>query len=332
MTDDVLETRLREHFAARAPGEASPSLRNRLAAVPRGSAPALRRPWSRLAGAAVATFAALATGVVLARIALVDRSLGPVTVGAPSAPPARPPVLMPGDGVTTPSVSVWFWVALVLIVGIVLLAIRALRRRRLPRWVDWVIVAVATVVLLSAFGRSTSGADLVDQGSWAPGISWVEDTNGADGLTPERGGLFMPGRNGSFSFALTVTNNGSLPVTIHGLSAWSVVGVEGAQILGPSIVALGSPEPGQTWTGVLLPGPEGVAPWQPVTLWPGELAVLSVLGVGGPCSVGPGDAATGSAAGFASIPLVVDLAGYGYVEDVPITLVEVASTESCTSP
>ena len=36
----------------------------------------------------------------------------------------------------------------------------------------------------------------------------------------------MPGRNGSFSFALPVTNNGSLPVTVHGLSAWSVVGVK----------------------------------------------------------------------------------------------------------
>ena len=48
------------------------------------------------------------------------------------------------------------------------------------------IVAVVTVVLLSAFCRSTSGADLVDQGIWAPGISWVEDTNGADGLTPEQ--------------------------------------------------------------------------------------------------------------------------------------------------
>jgi hypothetical protein len=332
MTDDVLETRLREHFAGRSSGEASPRLRDRLAAVPMGAAPAPRRPWLRLAGAAAAAVSALAFGLVLARIALVDRSLGPVIVGTPATLPPSSQTLMPGDGVTTPSVSLWFWLALVLIVGIIVLAIRALRRRRLPRWVDWVIVAVVTVVLLSALGRSTSGSDLVDQGSWAPGISWVEDTNGSDGLTPDRGGLFMPGRNGSFSFALPVTNNGSLPVTIHGLSAWSVVGVDGAEILGPSIVALGSPEPGQTWTGVLLPGPDGVAPWQPVTLWPGESAVLSVLGVGGPCAVGPSDAALGGAAGFASIPLVLDIAGYGYVEDVPITLVEVATTETCTSP
>jgi len=63
-----------------------------------------------------------------------------------------------------------------------------------------------------------------------------------------------------------------------------------------------------------------------------EAVVLSVLGVGGPCALAPGDAGVGGASGFASIPLVLDVAGYGYVENVPITLVEVASTESCTSP
>ena len=69
-----------------------------------------------------------------------------------------------------------------------------------------------------------------------------------------------------------------------------------------------------------------------MTLWPGESAVLSVLGVGGPCAAAPGDAAVGGTSGFASIPLVLDVAGFGYVEDVPITLVEVASTESCPRP
>ena len=47
---------------------------------------------------------------------------------------------------------------------------------------------------------------------------------------------------------------------------------------------------------------------------------------------GAGGARGGGSYGFASIPLVLDLAGFGYVEDVPITVVEVASTESCTSP
>jgi len=332
MTDDVLETRLRGHFAGRAPAEAGHGLRDRLAGIPSEVAPAPERPWLRLAGAVVATVAAVAIGILVVRIALVDRSLGPVIVGTPSPPPAAPPTLMPGDGVTTPSVTLSFWILAILVVAVMAAVVRMVRKRHLPRWAEWIVVAVVTIVALSALGRSTSGSSLADQGSWAPGLGWVQDVNDADGLTPERGGLFMPGKNGSFSFALPVTNTGSLPVTVHGLSTWSVSGVAASETLGPSIVALGSPEPGQTWTGALLPGPDGVAPWRPVTLWPGESAVLSVLGVGGPCALAPGDAGVGGASGFASIPLVLDVAGYGYVENVPITLVEVASTESCTSP
>ena len=63
MTDDVLETRLRDHFAGRAPMEASPRLRDRLAGVPVAAAPTPERRWRRLAGAAVATVAAVAIGI-----------------------------------------------------------------------------------------------------------------------------------------------------------------------------------------------------------------------------------------------------------------------------
>jgi hypothetical protein len=85
------------------------------------------------------------------------------------------------------------------------------------------------------------------------------------------------------------------------------------------------------WTGALQPGPDGVAPWRPVTLWPGESAVLSVLATAGSCAASPGDTTISGAMGIESIPLVVDVAGYGYVESVPITTVEIAGTEPCSS-
>lgn len=330
MTDDVLETRLREHFAGRAPGEPSPSLRDRLAAVPMGATPAPRRSWPRLAGAGAATVLAIAIGVVLARIALVDRSLAPVIVGTPSAPPATPLVLMPGDGVASPSIAPSFWLLVILIVAVIAIVIRVLRRHRLPRWAEWIAVAVVTIVVLSAFGRSTSGASLVDQGSWAPGLGWVEDTNGVtDGLTPDRGGMFLPGPNGSFSFALPVTNDGPLPVTIHGLA---VAASDDASSANPRLVALGSPEPGKRWSGALVPGPAGVAPFVPVTLSAGETTLLSVLGVAGSCAATAGDTGVAGTSGFSSIPLVVDVAGFGYIEEVPITGVAIAEGDACSAP
>ena len=152
---------------------------------------------------------------------------------------------MPGDGVTTPSVTLSFWELAILVVAVMAAVVRMVRKRHLPRWAEWIVVPAATIVALSALGRSTSGSSLADQGSWAPGLGWVQDVNDADGLNARTRRPVHAGKNGSFSFALPVTNTGSLPVTVHGLSTWSVSGVAASETLGPSIVALGSPEPGE---------------------------------------------------------------------------------------
>ena len=121
-------------------------------------------------------------------------------------------------------------------------------------------------------------------------------------------------------------------MTIHGLATGATAAnPAGSETLAPWFVALGSPEPGPTWTGALLPGPEGAAPWRPVTLSAGESAVVSVLGDAGPCAAAPGDIGWGGTYGLASIPLVLDVAGFGYVEDVPIASVAVAGTDVCVS-
>ena len=64
---------------------------------------------------------------------------------------------MPGDGVTTPSVALSFWILAILVVAAIAMAVRVVRKRHLPRWAEWIVVAVVTIVVLSALGRSTSG-------------------------------------------------------------------------------------------------------------------------------------------------------------------------------
>jgi hypothetical protein len=276
----------------------------------------------------------VAIGILVVRFALVDRSLGPGILGSPATPPAAPSTLMPGDGFATPSVALTFWIVAILVVAVMAAAVRMVRKRHLPRWAEWIVVAVVTLVVLSALGRSTTGSALLDDGSFVPGPGWVESTSTTQGFNEvTRDGAFMTGPDGSFSFGIALRNDGSLPVTIHGLAKGPTTGGTTEDgYLGPTIDALGSLEPGQTWSGELVPGPEGVAPFTPVTLWPGQSVGLSVLGSGGPCAAPPGDAPWGASFGFPSIPLVLDVAGFGYVEEVPITEVAIAATDVCTSP
>ena len=290
-------------------------LRDRLAGIPVAAAPAPERRWLRLAGAAVATVAAVAIGVADRedRPRSIAASVPVIVGGPPSTTGRAPPTLMPGDGVATPSVALC-----------VLARSRSWSSRSWRSPSAWSGSRTAstlggvgrswpcvTVVLLSAVRPVDVGADARGPGeAGRPASAGSRTPTGADGLDARaRRACSCRVRTGRSRSRSRVTNDGSLPVTIHGLSAWSVAGVAAAETLGPSIVALGSPEPGQTWTGALLPGPDGVAPWQPVTLWPGEVGGPQRPRRGRAVRRGAGRRGVGGASGFASIPLVAGRRG-----------------------
>ena len=204
MTDDVLETRLREHFAGRA-AEAS------TAAGPPGWRPdgsgRPERPCSA-GGGRGRDGRGGGVGVLVVR-APVDRSLGPVIVGAAS-PPAASPTLMPGDGVTTPSVA--------------LSSVRRSSSSRSswrPRGSE---ASPSTLGGVDRRGRVTIasaplGGPRRGRRSWTRGAGRPASVGSSSTArrAHARGGVHA-GSERVFSFALPVTNDGSLPVTIHGLA------------------------------------------------------------------------------------------------------------------
>jgi hypothetical protein len=299
MTDDVFERRLRETLAKRASVDASPVLRVRVLGVAtspdrRGIVGSRDRVGPTLVLAAAA---ALIVTFLLRPVA----PFPPAITGAPEA--TLVPGIHPGDGLATPRFGGEFLVicgALAVLAFVIGWLLRA--RLRSPRRRGAVVVVVA--VLVGAVAQVAGSVTVAPGSVFSGGLGWRGDVD----LAPPEG-VYFPGSNGQLTFGLAITNPGRVPITLKGLGRPAGEDYETALVgLGRSVTAVDLSD-GNT----LVTDPGKLAPFEPVTLAPGEETWVVVLGATGACILSPGEPYEG-ASGQTEIPVVLDEFGYEWTE------------------
>jgi hypothetical protein len=290
MTDETgFERGLRTMLARRDPGAPPAALtvevRGRLATE------AGRRRWGfgRVGGVVTPVLTAVAVLVVVGAISLRPAAVGPGASPAP-APSVLPATATDGSGIA-PEILPPFLLALVaagLVVGLL--------------WVAW--HSARRLIGYAAFAA-------------ALGIVWIWSMIGAPSALTIDGGIFgvvpyasPPSGSGDswvaadgdsqFEILVTLTNASQLPVRILGIPKPSVPSFgTPPRILMARIVGLGSwPSMGECCL------PEGVRPFEPLTLAAGQSLDVAFIGRAGACGTTPGG--SGGWGGFSSVPIVYE--------------------------
>ncbi len=298
--DERLEAGLRATLARRDPGTVPPHLESavvaRLRATPRVAWwMGLRRP---LTGAA--------TLVAIAIIAVVAVSLGSLRMAGPAASATPAPVdgtfgLAPGDGITSgdfaPVLQMVTWV--VVFGGVVRLVVRSRRR---VFTVAGTLAGVGLVWVAANIGTSdaiveTGMVGAIDPYQAAVAATEYDVTIALDGDQP-------------FRSILVLQNGSRLPLTLRGMVAPANVS-DPDPPLAPRLVGFGAiPENEYIF--------DHVRPFAPVTVEPGGLVNVVLLGMSGACSVSHTGPDAGSQ-GLSTVRLVYDQLSMLHTQDVRLT-------------
>ncbi len=312
MTDDELEQRLREALARRAATSADAALRARVLDV---TTPSVARhatvPWEGVAAA---------VAVAVAAVLVLTFLLRPIVPGPAGRPaPAPHTGLVPGDGLAGPTLGLGFLLlcGVVVVVGVgIVWRLRTVLRTGPARG-----AALVAIVVLIAVARSYGDSIALGEGSvFVEGLGWQQTV--PNGPTEA---AYFPGDGGTFSFGMAIANTGPVSITIKGLAR------PDSPQFNVALVGLGrSPTPLDLSNGnELVVDPSKLVPFEPVTLAPGEETFITVLGQAGSCALAPGDAYE-VWQGPAEVPLVVEVAGYEWIDAVPtFEPVKIAMRKGC---